>query len=176
MKYIRPVEKPVEKTAEKTVYISMGTVVKNPEIYRNCIEALKDTEYQVILSLGQNSEKFTDLPENIQVYDFVDQMAVLSIEDVFLTHCGMNSVSEALYYEVPLVLFPQTPEQCAVADRTKELGAGEILSSGTASEIMKAIDQVLNHPEYKEAAGRISKSFKESGGAGKAKEYLETLC
>lgn len=173
---IRPVEKPVEKTAEKTVYISMGTVVKNPEIYRNCIEALKDTEYQVILSLGQNSEKFTDLPENIQVYDFVDQMAVLSIEDVFLTHCGMNSVSEALYYEVPLVLFPQTPEQCAVADRTKELGAGEILSSGTASEIMKAIDQVLNHPEYKEAAGRISKSFKESGGAGKAKEYLETLC
>lgn len=173
---IRPVEKPVEKTAEKTVYISMGTVVKNPEIYRNCIEALKDTEYQVILSLGQNPEQFTDLPENIQVYDFVDQMAVLSIADVFLTHCGMNSVSEALYYEVPLVMFPQTPEQCAVADRTKELGAGEILSSSTASEIMKAIDQVLNHPEYKEAAGRISKSFKESGGAGKAKEYLETLC
>lgn len=173
---IRPVEKPVEKTAEKTVYISMGTVVKNPEIYRNCIEALKDTEYQVILSLGQNPEQFTDLPENIQVYDFVDQMAVLSIADVFLTHCGMNSVSEALYYEVPLVMFPQTPEQCAVAARTKELGAGEMLSSDTASEIKKVIDQVLNHPEYKEAAERISKSFKESGGAGKAKEYLETLC
>lgn len=54
----------------------------------------------------------------------VDQMAVLSISDAFITHCGMNSASEGLYYGVPLVLFPQTPEQDAVAKRTEELGAG----------------------------------------------------
>lgn len=172
---IRPIEKPVEKTAEKTVYISMGTVVKNKDIYRNCIEALKDTKYQVIISLGQNHEEFTNLPENIQVYDFVDQMAVLSIADVFITHCGMNSVSEALYYEVPLLMLPQTPEQGAVAARTKELGAGEMLLKGDKAEIISAVDKIFNHAEYKEAAVKISKSFKESGGAVRAREYLESV-
>lgn len=172
---IRPIEKPVEKTAEKTVYISMGTVVKNKDIYRNCIEALKDTKYQVIISLGQNHEEFANLPENIQVFDFVDQMAVLSIADVFITHCGMNSVSEALYYEVPLLMLPQTPEQGAVAVRTKELGAGELLLKGDKAEIISALDKVLNHAEYKEAAVKISNSFKESGGAVRAREYLESV-
>lgn len=172
---VRPIEKPMEKTAEKTVYISMGTVVKNSDIYRNCIDVLKDTEYQVIVSLGQNHEEFVNLPDNIQVYDSVDQMAALSIADVFITHCGMNSVSEALYYEVPLVMFPQTPEQGAVAARAKELGAGEMLLSGEKSEIVTVLDKVLNHLQYKEAAIRISKSFKESGGAVRAKEFLESL-
>ena len=60
------------------------------------------------------------MKENIKVYDHVDQLDILSRANVFITHCGMNSVSEALYYEVPLVMFPQTPEQGAVAARAKE--------------------------------------------------------
>lgn len=73
---IRPVEETIEKTAEKTIYISMGTVVKNQEVYRNCVEAFRDTDYQVIISLGENAENYVDLPENIKVYATVDQMAV----------------------------------------------------------------------------------------------------
>ena len=54
----------------------------------------------------------------------MDQIAVLQIADVFLTHCGMNSASEALYFGVPLVMLPQTPEQGGVYTRVLELGAG----------------------------------------------------
>ncbi|MBR6724372.1 MAG: glucosyltransferase, partial [Erysipelotrichaceae bacterium] len=86
---IRPIIKPVEKTADKTVYISMGTVNQNREFFRNCINVLKPTGWQVIISMGTNTDHFEDLPENIQVYESVDQMAVLSIADAFITHCGM---------------------------------------------------------------------------------------
>ncbi len=172
---IRPVETPVEKTADKTIYISMGTVVKNEEIYRNCIEALKETDYQVIISLGTNAHHFSDLPDNIQVYESVDQMAVLSISDVFITHCGMNSASEGLYFEVPLILCPQTPEQGAVALRTEELGAGLTLKSAEKSDILDAIERVLNNASYKNAAKKISESFKASGGAEEARRFLEDL-
>ena len=172
---MRPVKEPVEKTAEKTIYISMGTVVSNREMYKNCVEALRDTGYQVIVSMGETANEFRDLPANIQVYDSVDQMAVLSIADAFVTHCGMNSASEGLYYNVPLVMAPQTPEQMAVAKRTEELGAGVMLpaSGSSAEEIRNAVGKVLNDSAYKTAAAKISDGFKRCGGVKEARAFLE---
>ncbi|MDE5564843.1 MAG: glucosyltransferase [Oscillospiraceae bacterium] len=172
---IRPVEKPVEKTADKTIYISMGTVVRNEAFYRNCIDALRETEYQVIVSTGTSDVHFDNLPDHIQVYESVDQIAILRIADVFLTHCGMNSVSEALYFGVPLVLFPQTPEQGAVATRTEELGAGITLKNSSKADMLDAIRTVMNTSGYKAAAQKISESFRECGGAKEARTFLETL-
>ena len=170
---IRPVTEPIRKMAEKTVYISMGTVNRNPEFYRNCIHALAKTDWQVIISMGTNPEHLDHLPDNIQIYETVDQLAVLSIADAFITHCGMNSASEGLYFKVPLVLFPQTPEQGAVAKRTEELGAGIRLKSIAEADILDALKQVLADPEYKNNAIKVSDSFHACGGASEAKAFLE---
>ncbi len=172
---IRPIRDRFEKTAEKTVYISMGTINQNREFYRNCIRALGKTDWQVIISMGTNPDHFRDLPGNIRVYESVDQMAVLSISDAFITHCGMNSASEGLYFRVPLVLFPQTPEQGAVAKRTLELGAGVMLRSISEEDILEALDRVLFEPSYKENAARISDSFRSCGGAAEARAFLEEI-
>ena len=172
---IRPVTEPIRKMAEKTVYISMGTVNRNPEFYRNCIHALAKTDWQVIISMGTNPEHLDHLPDNIQIYETVDQMAVLSIADAFITHCGMNSASEGLYFKVPLVLFPQTSEQGAVAKRTEELGAGIRLKSIAEADILDALKQVLADPEYKNNAIKVSDSFHACGGASEAKAFLEEI-
>ncbi len=172
---IRPVAEPVEKTAEKTVYISMGTVNQNREFYRNCIRALGQTDWQVIISMGTNPEHFDDLPKNVQVHETVDQMAVLLIADAFITHCGMNSASEGLYFRVPLVLFPQTPEQGAVAKRAEELGAGLMLGSIEEEDILRAVGTVLTDPSYRDSAARISDSFRSCGGPAEARAFLEEI-
>ncbi|MBR2533069.1 MAG: glucosyltransferase [Lachnospiraceae bacterium] len=172
---IRPVTAPIPKTADKTVYISMGTVNQNPEFYRNCIRALGRTDWQVIISMGTNTEHYDELPANVRVYESVDQMAVLSIADAFITHCGMNSASEGLYFKVPLVLFPQTPEQGAVAVRTEELGAGVRLKSISEDDILAALNKVLNDPSYKAHASEISDSFRACGGAAEARAFLEEV-
>ena len=172
---MRPVKEPFTKKAEKTVFISMGTVNRSKEFYRNCISALGKTSWQVIVSMGTNTEHFENVPDNIELYDFVDQMAVLSVADAFITHCGMNSTSEALYYKVPLVLFPQTPEQGAVAKRTEELGAGIRLKSVSEEDILTSLKTVLNDPEYKNNAAKISESFHACGGTKEAVAFLESL-
>ena len=172
---IRPVTEPFEKTAEKTVYISMGTVNQNRQFYRNCVSALADTGWQVIISMGTNTDHFDELPENVQVYESVDQMAVLSIADAFITHCGMNSASEGLYFGVPLVLFPQTPEQDAVAKRVEELCAGVRLQSISEEDVLSALNKVLFESQYKEEAVRVSDSFKACGGAAEARAFLEEV-
>ena len=172
---IRPVTKPMEKTADKLVYISMGTVNQNREFYRNCIHELGRTDWQVVISMGTNPEHYEDLPDNIQIYESVDQMAVLSVADAFITHCGMNSASEGLYFQVPLVLFPQTPEQDAVAKRVEELGAGVRLKSISGEVVLQALRQVIYEPEYKDNASKISESFRSCGGAAAAKLFLEEI-
>ena len=172
---IREIKEPFEKTAEKTVFVSMGTVVKNPGFYRNCINALGKTDWQVIVSMGTNTEHFSDVPANIQIHESVDQMAVLSIADAFITHCGMNSASEGLYFKVPLVLFPQTVEQGAVAKRAEELGAGLMLDSISEDDIISTLEKALYDPSYKSGAEKVSESFHNCGGYQEARAFLEEV-
>lgn len=176
---IRPAGSEIVKIREKLVYISMGTV--NNEmlpLYQNCIAALKDMGCQVILSVGEkiDPKAFGELPEQIRAYAFVDQIAVLQKADVFLTHCGMNSASEALYYGVPLVMLPKTSEQGAVAARTEQLGAGLRLKKTTPAAIRRAVEQVLADPAYRENAGKIAAGFRQCPGASGAADKIEKLC
>lgn len=172
---IRPITEKYEKKADRTVYISMGTVNQNKDFYRNCIDVFGGTDYQVIISMGTNTDHYENVPDNIEVYESVDQMAVLSISDVFITHCGMNSASEGLYFGVPLVLVPQTPEQGAVAKRTEELGAGLRLSSTGKDDILKAVTKAIEDRSFKENADKISDSFKKSGGIKEAVAFIEQI-
>jgi MGT family glycosyltransferase len=100
-------------TDKKQIYISLGTVNnKNMSFYKNCINTFKNCDMNVIISVGDstNIESFEEVPNNICIKNRVNQIEILQSTDVFITHCGMNSVSESLYYEVPMVLFPQQSE------------------------------------------------------------------
>lgn len=176
---IRPVTKEIDKTKNKLIYISMGTVVNDSlEFYKKCISTFADTEYQVIMSVGNliQIESFGDIPQNISVKNFVDQIAILNKADVFLSHCGMNSVNESLYYEVPLVMYPQTPEQAGVAARVEQLGAGIYLKKISTNIIRDTVEQVINTPSYHENAAAISRGFKKCPGAKGAADKIEALC
>ena len=175
---IRPAESEFVKQREKLVYISMGTVNNALlPLYRRCIEALRNTPYQVVMSVGNQVKlsDFGELPENVQVFPAVDQIAVLQQADVFLTHCGMNSVSEALYFGVPLVMLPKTSEQGAVAERTAQLGAGMKLTRTTPAAIRAAVEAVLSDSKYRENAKVISEGFRRCPGAKGAADKIERV-
>lgn len=172
---IREATVSMKKSDIPTVYISLGTVNNtNKNFYQNCIEALKNENLRVIMSVGEDTdiENLEGVPTNFVVEKFVDQISVLQIADIFITHCGMNSVSEALYFGIPLVLFPQTTEQHGVANRVKELNAGKFLEDINIENIRNTVLEVLNSKEIKENAQKISDSFKECGGAKEAARFI----
>lgn len=172
---IREATVSMKKSDIPTVYISLGTVNNtNKNFYQNCIEALKNENLRVIMSVGEDTdiENLEGVPTNFIVEKFVDQISVLQVADVFITHCGMNSVSEALYFGIPLVLFPQTTEQHGVANRVKELNAGKFLEDINKESIKNTVLDVLNGKEIKVNAQKISDSFKECGGAKEAARFI----
>lgn len=153
---------------DRKIYISLGTVNnRSRSFYRACLEALRSWEgVRAVLSLGGGCrpEELGDVPPNVQVLPQVDQLAVLSQSDAFLSHCGMNSVSESLYLGVPLVLFPQQEEQGMVARRVQELGAGVPLPAPTPAAIHQALSLVLADPAFQHSAQHISEGFRAAGG------------
>ena len=158
------------------VYISMGTVINDrPDFYGKCIEALGSEDVDVIISCGNAMDRDTlgTLPDNIKVFPYVDQLDVLSRANAFITHCGMNSVSESLYMAAPTVLYPQTNEQKAVARRTAELNAGIILEDDSAEGIRSAVRRILGNDEYARAARELSHDFRSCSGAEGAAEFIE---
>ncbi len=176
---IRPATIKVEKKKDKLIYISMGTVNNDMmALYKRCLSALADTDYQVIMSVGNlvSIEEFGVLPENISVFTHVDQIAVLQQADVFVSHCGMNSVSESLYFGVPLIMLPQTAEQDGVAERVYQLGAGIKLDNSDASSILGAINKIFADDTYRQKAITLSNGFKHCSGAKGAADKIMQVC
>ncbi len=158
------------------VYISLGTVVNyKPGFYKKCIEALKNEKVDVIVSCGRaiDPAELENIADNVTVSQSVNQLEVLSKADVFLTHCGMNSVSESLYMGTPMVFLPQTNEQRAVATRAGEMGAGLELRGESVAEIHDAIMMVLNTSSYAENAMKCSEDFRSASGAKGAADFIE---
>lgn len=167
---------PEKKKNRPLIYISMGTVINDrSDFYRKCIDALNVLTADVIISCGNaiNREYLGTLLNHIQVYPYVDQLAVLSKADAFITHCGMNSVSESLYMATPMVLYPQTNEQYAVARRVTEIGAGTILKNDSTKGIRAAVQDILYNKAYGAAAAECSADYRACPGAVGAAEFIE---
>jgi len=159
------------------IYISLGTVInQNQDFYRQSIEAFRGSDYQIVMSVGQrtNIASLGEMPANFIVRNFVPQLDILQRAALFITHAGLNSVHEGLYYNVPLVLVPQQVEQNYVAGRVAELGAGVKLpnNQATAQRLRELAMQVLSDASFKQDATKVGESLRDAGGYKRAVDEI----
>lgn len=176
---IRPALDKIEKTKEKLIYISMGTVNNDMlPLYKRCITAFANTDYQIIMSVGDlvSIWDLGQIPSNISVFAHIDQIAVLKKADAFISHCGMNSANESLYFGVPLVMLPQTTEQNGVAERVSQLNAGIRLYKTDSTSILNTVNCILSEPSFKQNAKVISDGFKQCSGVAGAANKIMQVC
>ncbi|MBZ0284380.1 MAG: glycosyl transferase [Anaerolineae bacterium] len=172
-------------TRRPVIYISLGTINnENLDFYRQCFAAFGNHPGQFILSVGNkiNLADLGTIPSNFIVRNFVPQMDVLQRSDVFVTHGGMNSVHEGLFYGLPLVVIPQQAEQAMVAGQVAKFGAGVALGTKpplgqvSAAELWQAVDHVLRHEDsYCAAAAALGDTFRAAGGYLRAADALITF-
>lgn len=150
---------PYEEMTAPVVYISLGSIISNRGFCAECVRAFGNRPCSVILNTGRVSvESLGTLPENIHAYSFVPQIEVLRHTDVFLTHCGMNSVNEALYFGVPMVAMPFMNDQITNGRRIAELGLGKKVRSfpSRGKELYQAVMDVYSDGRYKKRASEFS--------------------
>lgn len=126
-------------------YAAVGTLFnERPEVFRAIAQALHG---EVVMAVGRADPRaIAPLPPRVRAVPWVDdQAALLRRARLFVSHGGMNSVSEALCAGSPLLVLPQTAEQAVNARRVAELGAGRILfdDQPPASAIRAEAEAVL---------------------------------
>jgi MGT family glycosyltransferase len=181
--HVRSGEFPFEISSnERVIYISLGTIHNaNLDFYRACFEAFRDYPSQFILSAGRQTDLSQpgEIPANFIVRPTVPQLEVLQQTSVFITHGGMNSIHEGLYYGVPLIVVPQQFEQLLNGRTVEKRGACLVIDKQvmgqkiTAEDLRQALDQVLSRTSYSTAAEALKAKLHESGGYHQAADEIQ---
>ncbi|MEU3243425.1 glycosyltransferase [Streptomyces sp. NPDC006875] len=118
------------------------------------------------------------LPGHLLVRPHVPQLALLERVDAVVCHAGHNTVCEALWHGVPLVVAPIRDDQPIVAGQVVAAGAGVRLRFGRAdaARIGAAVEAVLDPAGgHRKAAEAVGESFRAAGGGESAADHLVSL-
>lgn len=152
---------PWETLRRPIVYVSMGSVMSDRGFCREVAKGLGGKDMTVILNTGRiDPASLGKLPENVRAFSFVPQVQLLRHADVFVTHCGMNSVNEALSAGVPMVCLPVMSDQPGNAARLTELGVGRRVSPYflRGRKLFEAVQAVWQDDEMRRRAAEMQES------------------
>jgi MGT family glycosyltransferase len=171
---------------QRKIYVSLGTINHLDEaFYRAVFTAFADYPAQFILAAGKQTDLtvLREIPANFIVRSYVPQLTILQQVDAFITHGGMNSVHEGLYYGVPEIVVPHQVEQLLNGKQVAQTGAGILLGNThpygriTSTELRTALTTLLSTPSYQQNAERIGSTLRSAGGYQRAVAAIEAyLC
>lgn len=158
-----------EKSGNPIVYISFGTLMHaDKRFWKKLIAAFAGKRVEVVCSVG--SEKLVralgDLPSNVRAFAKVPQLTLLCRAALFVTHGGMNSVNEALYYGVPMIVLPFGLDQPLVGRELQRRKLGRVIAPRalTAARLWRTAKELLRDPEARKARLAMKRKMRASGG------------
>ncbi|GGL03026.1 oleandomycin glycosyltransferase [Sphaerisporangium melleum] len=168
---------PADRLRDPVLYASLGTVFSaDPGLLRAFAIALAPLGGTVVVSTGEvDPAALNGLPGNVITRRFVPQPEVLARAALFVTHGGMNSVNEAMYAGVPMLVVPQGADQPVVAQRVVELGAGLSIATrdADAGTLNVLARRLLEEPRFRTAAAALRVAQREAGGYLRAADEIE---
>lgn len=156
----------------KMIYVSMGSQTKEyPEkaesLFNTILEAMKSDyfkDFHLVLSLGSSRENWNlvELPENADVYSWVPQLEVLQSASVAISHGGLGSIKECIYFGVPMLVIPMGRDQHDNAKRVEQHKLGYCLNLDQFSDvaITRSLNELIQNQEIKSNLLQMQQLFR----------------
>jgi len=160
------------------IYGSLGTLQKkNHDLFGIMAEACSGLDVQLVLSVGElDAENVPRFPGNPVVVSYAPQTELISRAALTITHGGMNTTQQSLYFGVPMVATPLTHDQPAIAARLARTGAGIVIPPHklTRDRLRSAIRLILTeNSSHQLSARRLQQASRNAGGLNRAVDILE---
>lgn len=120
------------------------------------------------------------LPPYIRLQSHVPQVALMQTGKVyaFITHCGSNSVYEALLSQVPMVCCPGFADQPGNALRLVRVGAGVMATKKSKGrwDVVRALKSLQeNYDTMQQSLHEIAEAIQRDGGSRRAASIIENV-
>ncbi|MFF4840156.1 macrolide-inactivating glycosyltransferase [Streptomyces collinus] len=165
--------------AEKVVLVSLGSAfTRQPAFYRACVRAFAELPgWHLVLQVGRHVDpaELGDVPEGVEVRDWVPQLAVLRQADLFVTHAGAGGSQEGLATATPMIAVPQAADQFGNAAVLESLGVARRLDTeeATADRLREAALALVDDPEVARRLKEIQAGMAHEGGTRRAADLIE---
>ncbi|CAD5209857.1 unnamed protein product [Bursaphelenchus okinawaensis] len=154
----------VDSAEEGVVLVSFGTVAKASEMPKQLSDALVDTfksypkinfiwKYEVEDTVGANVTNLFKRPW-VPQHDLLGNKKILA----FITHGGLNSISETAEMGVPTVCMPVFGDQPLNCQAAQAHGISIMIDKAdvTAEKLIKALDTVMHDQRIRQKAAEMS--------------------
>lgn len=135
------------------------------------------TDCQLVMATGISlrAEDFHSVPVNAVLVNETPQMAVLKKSYLAITHGGLNSVKECIFFGVPMLVFPVTKEQSANAARVifHKIGVAANIKTASAESIRSLLAKVESDPGFQGRAVAMMEAFHKAEREERAATLIE---
>lgn len=173
---------------KKIIYASVGSDARrfprrSQHFFNLIIECMKlssFSEYHLILTVSSDIDKWELHPnDNVSIFNWVPQQTILNKAAIVVTHGGLNTVRESIFYGVPMVTLPLGRDHFDNARRVAyhNLGVKNDIDNISVESLSNNILEVLNDKDIDRKIKKMCRFFKEENdtdiGAKFIDKYLE---
>lgn len=172
----------VDKT-KPLIYCSIGShpnySKERVRLFRAVIESLKARPHlQGIIQVWhkEDIDSLNSLPGNVNIVASAPQVEVLMRAHLFITHGGLSSIRESVFYGVPMIAFPWGVDQPGNSARVvyHHLGLRGDIRKVTGENLGGLIDKIFNDSSYRQSVKQMQKIFKEQENCEKGIDLIES--
>ena len=160
------------------IYVSLGSIgVLNEEQLQKLVSALttlidREENRSKVRVLWARGNTLPIEDKRFRLEGYVPQKSILTHpamqqdRSIYINHCGMGSMHEAIVFSIPHIAFPLFIDQHQVAQRSVQLGLGLHVDKDhfTSDELIEKILQISNNPHiYRRRIQRLAHEFRLRG-------------
>jgi MGT family glycosyltransferase len=161
------------------VYLTMGTVFNNPQLFHMIVPTLSDLNIRLLVTVGPHSDPAVlgAQPAHVRVERYVPQSMVLPHCSAVVSHAGSGTVLATVTNLLPQLCLPQGADQFLNAAAVVSAGVGLSLTPGQLNPdaIRDAIARLFADPSFRDAANKVSASIASMPAPDEVAALLETL-
>jgi glucuronosyltransferase len=177
LKPARPLSQTLETifagASDGVIVVSFGSVAYYlpSDIIAKLLDGFSRLSQTVIARLP--TPHSTVIPKNVHLMSWLPQNDILGDNRtrLFITHCGLNGLYEALYHGVPFLGVPLFGEQDGNCQRARRKGFGLQINvmDFTVDELVVSIRELLDNATYQTAIKRMSIIYRDQPMTGRQK-------